>query len=418
MEIAEASLDIAQFHLNHETALALAARLTVLHDLLPSPIATDKIIPIPVAEMPLELTTELPVDPITPVDTERLTLRRIRLGAEQTVKRVIYDAKTPPPKFVTPISRESTGTEDPLNMYLKEIGHYPLLNKDKEVKLSQMIEAGRIAQDKLVNSDSEDVDMKQLLVELEIGKSAKQWFINTNLRLVVNIAKRYQKSGVPLLDLIQEGNFGLEHAVDKFKWEKGFKFSTYATWWIRQAITRGIANTGRAVRLPVHAGDNLRIFNKEREALELKNGRKPSIEEIANAMKISPLKAAGIEIDGRREPISIDAPVGEGSSSRFNSTETTRIDLIPDTRVDVEGSSIAHALPEEIEKVLASLDSREREVLILRYGLDRGEPRSLEEVGACFNLTRERIRQIAVIALAKLQDPSSPAQGLKIFLQD
>src|SRR6266542_4023132 len=245
--------------------------------------------------------------------------------------------------------------EDLVRLYLTDIGQYPLLTKDDEVRLAQQIEGGNGARGDLLTAgkDLTAAKKRELRRTAREGDDAQRTFVQSNLRLVVSIAKKYQASGLPLLDLIQEGNLGLMHAVEKFDWRKGFKFSTYATWWIRQAITRGIANTGRTIRLPVHAGDTLARLQKARSRLELKLGRPATLAE-------SPFEVAATAL-----------------------------------------------LPDEIEKLLAPLDERERQILALRFGLDRGEPRTLEEVGEYFNLTRERIRQSEARAMSKLRHPSA-----------
>ncbi len=274
-----------------------------------------------------------------------------------------------------PKVRVERDEEDLVRLYLTDIGQYPLLNKDDEVRLAQAIEAGHEARQALEKGGRElTATRKRELRKLyQCGELAERTFVQSILRLVVSIAKKYQASGLPLLDLIQEGNLGLMHAVEKFDWRKGFKFSTYATWWIRQAITRGIANTGRTIRLPVHAGDTLARLQKARARLELKYGRPATLSE--------PLREDG------------DAELG---------------DVVEDKTAESPFEMAATSLlPEEIQRLLGPLDEREREILRLRFGLDRGEPRTLEEVGEHFNLTRERIRQIEARAMSKLRHPSS-----------
>jgi RNA polymerase sigma factor (sigma-70 family) len=265
-------------------------------------------------------------------------------------------------------------TTDSLQLFLNGIGQYDLLTADQEVALAKRIERG--------------------------DRAAKEQMVNANLRLVVSLAKRYQGHGVPLLDLIQDGVIGLNRAVEKFDWRKGFKFSTYATWWIRQAITRGIANTGRTIRLPVHAGDTLARLQKARSRLELKLGRPATLAELAAEVEMPEDKVTEA-LRFAAEPLSLSEPLREDGDAELG-------DIVEDRSAESPFEVAATALlPDEIEKLLAPLDERERQILALRFGLDRGEPRTLEEVGEYFNLTRERIRQIEARAMSKLRHPSA-----------
>ena len=292
--------------------------------------------------------------------------------------------------------------EDLVRLYLTDIGQYPLLTKEGEVRLAQQIEAGVEARTALAAKDDSlaPARKRELKRNLKRGDDAQRTFVQSNLRLVVSIAKKYQASGLPLLDLIQEGNLGLMHAVEKFDWRKGFKFSTYATWWIRQAITRGIANTGRTIRLPVHAGDTLARLQKARSRLELKFGRQATLSELAVEVDMSEEKVTEA-LRFAAEPLSLSEPLREDGDAELG-------DVVEDRSADSPFEMAATSLlPEEISRLLAPLDTREREILKLRFGLDRGEPRTLEEVGEHFNLTRERIRQIEARAMSKLRHPSS-----------
>jgi RNA polymerase sigma factor (sigma-70 family) len=291
--------------------------------------------------------------------------------------------------------------EDLVRLYLGDIGRHQLLTKADEAILGARIETGQQARTELESAtELTSARKRQLRAAIKVADEAAEVFVNANLRLVVSIAKKYQASGLPLLDLVQEGNLGLIHAVTKFDHRKGFKFSTYATWWIRQAITRGIANTGRTIRLPVHAGDTLARLQKARSRLELKLGRPATTAELSAEVEMPEDKV----IEALRfaaEPLSLSEPLREDGDAELG-------DVVEDRSAESPFEVAATALlPEEIARLLGPLDEREREILRLRFGLDRGEPRTLEEVGEHFNLTRERIRQIEARAMSKLRHPSS-----------
>ncbi len=308
-----------------------------------------------------------------------------------------------------PKERVERDDEDLVRLYLTDIGQYELLTKDDEVDLAQAIEEGKEAQSALaLDKDTtpghpnrlSPTARRTLRRKVREGEKAESRFVQSNLRLVVSIAKKYQASGLPLLDLIQEGNLGLMHAVEKFDWRKGFKFSTYATWWIRQAITRGIANTGRTIRLPVHAGDTLARLQKARTSLEKKLGRPALLTELAREVELPEDKVTEA-LRFASDPLSLSEPLREDGDAELG-------DIVEDRSVESPFEVAATTLlPEEITRLLGPLDEREREILKLRFGLDRGEPRTLEEVGEHFSLTRERIRQIEARAMSKLRHPSS-----------
>ncbi len=297
-------------------------------------------------------------------------------------------------------ARQEGGDQDLVRLYLDGIGRYPLLTKEDEVRLSQAIEAGRAARRELDQGTGLTAARARALRRtVADGERAAEEFTNANLRLVVSIAKKYQSIDMPLLDLVQEGNLGLIHAVEKFDWRKGFKFSTYATWWIRQAIGRGIDNTSRTIRLPVHAGDQIRRLLRVRSQMEGELGRPPTAAELSEAMQIPEAQVAELLQYGN-DPVSLETPIGADG-------DTELADIVADLSAASPFDLVADAmLGAEIDKLLASLDEREREILRLRYGLDRGDPRTLEEVGSALNLTRERIRQIERTALSKLRHPS------------
>jgi RNA polymerase sigma factor (sigma-70 family) len=296
--------------------------------------------------------------------------------------------------------RGSTEDKDLLRVYLADIGRYPLLTRDQEIRLAQAIEEGNAARDALCNrADLAPTEERALQRSVRRGDEAQQAFVQANLRLVVSIARRYQASGVDFLDLIQEGNFGLMRAVEKFDWRLGFKFSTYATWWIRQAIARGIPNNDRIIRVPKHAGQMLTRMQQARFALTSRLGRPATIAELSTELAISEDKLAELLLF-EAEPASI--------YERLNGT--TLADTIADPFVESPAEAAARAtMPAAIAKLMAPLDDRERTVLTLRFGLEGEEPRTLSEVGAKLGLTAERIRQIEGRALARLRLASDNA---------
>ncbi len=277
---------------------------------------------------------------------------------------------------------EGVSTEDPVRMYLKEIGNVPLLTTEQEVELAKRVEAG--------------------------DEEAKKQLTEANLRLVVSIAKKYVGRGMPFLDLIQEGNMGLMKAVDKFDYTKGYKFSTYATWWIRQAITRGIADTGRTIRVPVHMVETINKTLRMTRTLLQELGREPTQEEVAERLNVSVSRVREV-LKISRDPVSLDTPIGEEDDSHLG-------DFIEDDSALSPADSAAFSmLRAELATALESLTDRERQVVKLRFGLEDGRARTLEEVGKEFNVTRERIRQIEAKALRKLRHPSR-SKRLKDFL--
>ncbi|HEX3622725.1 MAG TPA: sigma-70 family RNA polymerase sigma factor [Acidimicrobiales bacterium] len=295
---------------------------------------------------------------------------------------------------------QSSEEEDLLQLYLNDIGKYPLLTRDDEVRLGTLTQAGQVAQARLAKGDVLTVALQEELDDaIRAGEEAARKFVRSNLRLVVSIAKKYQASGLPLLDLIQEGNFGLIQAVERFDPRRGFKFSTYATWWIRQTIARGIANTSRTIRLPVHAGDQLLAIRMAATALELRHGRPPKASEVAAAVSMPPKKVEEL-LPYLGEPTSL--------SERLIDGETEMGELVEDLTTPAPDQAVfAAMLPTHVAQLLSVLEPREQEVLCLRYGLDRGSPRTLEEVGEHFGLTREGVRQVELKAISKLRRSST-----------
>ena len=310
---------------------------------------------------------------------------------------------------------EGISIDDPVRMYLKEIGKVPLLSADEEINIAMRMEKGDEAKQMLesgINADGKpltDEEKKQCQAAIDDGTQAKRLLAEANLRLVVSIAKRYVGRGMLFLDLIQEGNLGLIKAVEKFDYRKGYKFSTYATWWIRQAITRAIADQARTIRIPVHMVETINKLIRVSRQLLQEYGREPTPEEIAKAMGISEAKVREI-IKIAQEPVSLETPIGEEEDSHLG-------DFIPDDDAPAPAEAASHALMrEQLWDVLNTLTPREEKVLRLRFGLDDRNQRTLEEVGREFKVTRERIRQIEAKALRKLRHPSR-SKKLKDYLE-
>ncbi len=306
-----------------------------------------------------------------------------------------------PPEF----DLSEISCDDTVGLYLKEMARVPLLNTQEEVSLAKRIESGKAAEVTLAhcNGDLEAEDKDAFLAAIEDARSAREHLIKANTRLVVSIAKKYMGRGVPFLDLIQEGNLGLMKAVEKFDYHRGYRFSTYATWWIRQTITRAIADQGRTIRVPVHMSDRIRRLYKVARDLEQEIGRKATPEEIATILDEDPRKVQWMMRVSWR-PLSLESPVGEEEDSELGSF------VEDDNTPTPTQSTNQNLLRGKIEDVLATLSPREARILRLRFGLHNGRPYTLEEVGQKFGLTRERIRQIEGKALRRLRHPRRSRQ--------
>ena len=306
---------------------------------------------------------------------------------------------------------ETLSVSDPVKMWLQEIGRYKLLTAQQEVELAMQLEAGKKAEEKLKESDGLAIEDRVLLERaVRKGHSAHSRLVEANLRLVVSIARNYVGRGMPLLDLIQEGNLGLMRAVDRFDYRKGFKFSTYASWWIRQGITRAIADQARTIRVPIHVVDMINKLIRSRRDLSQDLGREPTIEEIAKELEIDPDRVEELNKIAQN-PVSLETPVGEEDDSTLG-------DFVEDgsAEVPVEAATF-RLLQDYISHALEGLNDRERDVLIMRFGLEDGRVRTLEEVGERFGVTRERIRQLETKALAKLRHPNN-SRRLEGFLEE
>ncbi len=297
--------------------------------------------------------------------------------------------------------------DDLVRRYLADAGRHALLTKADEERLGHQVELGAGARAALERggarlSPARRRDLQGTVAE---GERAAATFVTANLRLVVSIAKKYQWSGMPLLDLVQEGNLGLIHAVEKFDYRKGFKFSTYATWWIRQAITRGITNSGRTIRLPVHASDHLYAYRRCRDELHTALGRRPTNAEVAASLGWPPARVEEVVAFGR-EPVSLSAPYGTLGDSELG-------DVVPDdVTMGPPEAAVLALLPREVAALLVLLGERERFIVRRRFGLDGGDPQTLDQIGVQLGITRERVRQIEALALSKLRHPSASTRAV------
>ncbi len=317
---------------------------------------------------------------------------------------------TPEAIFGVLPSADEIEVSDPVRMYLQEIGRVPLLDAQQEVELSMQMESGLRADVKL-KAEGELSPGEKVMVDRDVrlGKRAQERLVEANLRLVVSIAKKYVGRGMPLLDLVQEGNLGLMRAVEKFDYRKGFKFSTYASWWIRQAVTRALADQGRTIRVPVHMVETINKLAGVQRALSQELGRDPTIDEIASDLELEPAKVTELKRIAQ-DPLSLETPLGEEDDSTLG-------DFVPDLDAEAPVTAAAFRLLQDyLRVVLEELSDREREVLIMRFGLRDGNIKTLEEVGTHFKVTRERIRQLETKALAKLRQPSR-AGKLKDYLE-
>jgi RNA polymerase primary sigma factor len=345
-----------------------------------------------------------------PPDSMDAVLRLIADEGIEIVETGDDDLEDEPPAKSDDDAGVRSPTNDPVRMYLKEIGRVPLLTAEEEVDLAKRVEAGLFASEKLTMNVSVPVGLHRDLELIERdGQLAKKRLIEANLRLVVSIAKRYVGRGMLFLDLIQEGNIGLIRAVEKFRYTKGFKFSTYATWWIRQAITRAIADQARTIRIPVHMVETINKLVRIQRQLLQDLGREPTPEEIGKEMELPPERVREIQ-KLSQEPVSLETPIGEEDDSNLG-------DFIEDSDavVPIDAASFI-LLQEQLDSILHTLSEREKKVIQLRFGLTDGHPRTLEEVGKEFGVTRERIRQIESKTLSKLRHPSR-SQKLRDYLE-
>ncbi len=376
-------------HVLRSVELTSDALMVVQEALTAEGITIDDEIDETLDETPVGLGREVVIDD---EDAERLlSRRRRRRGAKKIAPRV------------------DTSTADGVRMYLREIGQVDLLTGDDERRLAQLIEEGHRAAERVDEGVDDPAEVRLMMRAVQRGQRAKSELTQANLRLVVSIAKRYSGRGMQLLDLIQEGNLGLMRAVDKFDHTKGFKFSTYATWWIRQAITRSIADQARTIRIPVHMVEHMNRLTRMRRQMHQELEREPTVEELAVKLQLEPERVREL-LRISQDPLSLDSPVGEEDESNLG-------DFIMDSSTDGPADAATKTmLTEAVEDVLGELSEREQEIVRMRFGLDGGQAKTLEEVGKQFGVTRERIRQIEAKTLAKLRHPQR-SHRLREFLE-
>jgi RNA polymerase primary sigma factor len=351
-------------------------------------------------------------DAVDHVDDTPATMTRRVVVAHQTdddVEKLLERGRTRRTRKAAP--KGDGGTADAVRMYLREIGQVDLLTVEDERRLAQLIEEGKVAAQRIDDEghDLPTVEERMLMRAVSRGERAKSELTQANLRLVVSIAKRYSGRGMQLLDLIQEGNLGLMRAVEKFDHTKGFKFSTYATWWIRQAITRSIADQARTIRIPVHMVEHMNRVTRAKRQMHQELEREPTVDEIAERVQLEPDRVREL-LRISQDPLSLDSPVGEEDESNLG-------DFIEDSSVDSPADAATRMmLHDAVSEVLGELSEREQEIVRLRFGLDGGRAKTLEEVGQEFGVTRERIRQIEAKTLAKLRHPQR-SERLREFLE-
>jgi RNA polymerase primary sigma factor len=376
-------------HVLRSVELTSDALMVVQEALTAEGIRIDEEVDETLDETPVGFSREVVIDD---EDAERLlSRRRRRRGAKKLAPRV------------------DTSTADGVRMYLREIGQVDLLTGDDERRLAQLIEEGHRAAERVDEGVIDPAEVRLMMRAVQRGQRAKSELTQANLRLVVSIAKRYSGRGMQLLDLIQEGNLGLMRAVDKFDHTKGFKFSTYATWWIRQAITRSIADQARTIRIPVHMVEHMNRLTRMRRQMHQELEREPTVEELAVKLQLEPERVREL-LRISQDPLSLDSPVGEEDESNLG-------DFIMDSSTDGPADAATKTmLTEAVEDVLGELSEREQEIVRMRFGLDGGQAKTLEEVGKQFGVTRERIRQIEAKTLAKLRHPQR-SHRLREFLE-
>jgi RNA polymerase primary sigma factor len=377
-------------------------------DLDPDVFADDVVLEVDLVDVEVDIDVDIVADVVDPVDPAAIVVAGEPVEEaeddEEPTEVVVEDDGEPQAQLVS-----AGATADPVKDYLKQIGKVPLLNAEQEVELAKRIEAGLFAEEKLNSGEKLTVKLRKEFEWIaEDGRRAKNHLLEANLRLVVSLAKRYTGRGMLFLDLIQEGNLGLIRAVEKFDYTKGYKFSTYATWWIRQAITRAMADQARTIRIPVHMVEVINKLARVQRQMLQDLGREPTPEELAAELDMTPEKVIEVQKYGR-EPISLHTPLGEDGDSEFG-------DLIEDSEAIVPAEAVSFTLlQEQLHSVLDTLSEREAGVVSMRFGLTDGQPKTLDEIGKVYGVTRERIRQIESKTMSKLRHPSR-SQVLRDYL--